>query len=308
MFKSLTPYQITLPAHVLLERLPKALDSKPFAKCLDKQPRSRGFVPPLGSGEITYSANGGTLFCLRTDEKSVPASAVKELVNDRRAKVEEDGGEFSKVDERVAKEEIAESFLPGIPPATSLAYGYIDKELSMLFLSCTGDAADEFTKFLGEALGGNVPLKLLGIKDDPCDKFTAWVRDTELLGDAFELGTQGALKHEGGEGGCGIMNIKHEDFESEEMLSLIEAGRQVCSIALIHEDMQFRLTSLLGFRNIRLADDVIADAADDDGRVARADEFAGFVTAMREVVRAVEPLLGGWPVQEVLDLQEEDAA
>lgn len=307
MFKSLTVYQITLPARTLLKRLPAALESKPFAPPLPKQPMSRGFIPALGHGEITYGANGGTLFCLRRDEKSVPASAVKQGVEDRRAKVELDGGEWSAVDARVAKEEITESFLPGIPPATSYTYAYIDVTLGMLFLGATGDAADEFTKYLGEALGGAAPLKLLGITDEPCDKYTAWVQDTDLLGEAFKLGDQGALKHAGTEGGCGLMNIKHEDFESPEMLSLIEAGRQVCSIALVHEQMQFRLTSELGFRNIKLSDDVRADAADDDGEVTRPEEFAAFVPAMRAVIGDLDPLLGGWPQQEILDL-EEDAA
>jgi recombination associated protein RdgC len=310
VFKSLTIYQITLPTRVLLERLPIALEKHKFQKCLKKQPRSRGYVPPLGHGEeITYGANGGTLFCLRTDEKTVPSSAVKELLQERRAKVEKEDKEFSKVDERVAKEAIIEGFLPGIPPATSLTYAYVDSVQGLFYLGASGDAADEFTKFLGDAMGGTAPLKLLGIKDDPCDKFTAWVQNTALLGDDFELGTQGALKHEGTEGGVGIMNIRHEDFGSPELLSLIEAGRKVCSISLVHEDMEFRLTSSLGIRNIRLGAEVLAEAADDDGKIERPEEFASFVPAMRAVMGALDPLFGGWPKQEILDLQDrEDAA
>jgi DNA recombination-dependent growth factor C len=113
------------------------------------------------------------------------------------------------------------------------------------------------------------------------------------------------MKHPGTEGGCGIINLKHEDFEAEEMISLIDAGRQVCSLSLVHEDMAFRLTSTLGIRNIKLSDDVMAESYDEDeGAVTRPNEFAAFVPAMRAVIQALDPLLGGWPHQEVLDLKE----
>ena len=83
MFKSLTIYQLTQATDAILKRLPAALESLPFAECTDHQVKSRGFVPPLGFGEITYSANGGTLFRLRTDVKELPAGAIKLMVQEQ---------------------------------------------------------------------------------------------------------------------------------------------------------------------------------------------------------------------------------
>lgn len=306
MFKSLTPYQTTQQVDAILKRLDTALASKPFKPCGDKQAKSAGFVKPLGeaSETITFGSNGGTLFCLRTDEKKVPASAVREKVEAIRKAKEAKEEEFSKVDERVAREEVIEGFLPGIPAATSLTYAYIDRDLSMLFVGASTDVADEFINALKGALEG-VPFQLLGIEAEPCDKFTAWVRDSDLLGDAFTLGTTGAIKHPGQEGGCGIINLKFEDMDSPEILSLIEAGREVCSVSLCHEDMDFRLTSALGIRGISLGDDLKAETYDEDaGRPTTPNEFAAFVPAMRGIVKELEPLLGGWPKQEVLDLED----
>lgn len=72
MFRGLTVYQLTQATDAVLKRLDTALASKPFTPCGDKVQRSTGFVKPLGddSEVISYSANGGTLFCLRTDEKA----------------------------------------------------------------------------------------------------------------------------------------------------------------------------------------------------------------------------------------------
>ncbi len=309
MLKSITIYQTTIATQSIASRLPEALARLPFKRCPKASAQSRGFVPPIPGGEeIIYSANGGILFCLRTDTKTVPTSAVNERVNERREKASKAARDFTATDESLAKEEIIAEFLPGIPPATKLAYAYLDTKLGMLFMGATGESADQFVEALGSALKGKAPLILLGIEGDPSEKFTAWVKDSDLLGHAFTLGTTGSLKHPGTEGGCGVINAKHEDFESSEMLSLIEAGRQVCSIALDHERMDFRLTSSLGLRNIVLSDAVKAEGFDEEsGETTLANEFAAFVVALRAVIGSLEPLLGGWPKQEVLDLGEEAA-
>ena len=307
MFRSATIYQLTIPAQALVGRLQAAMESPEaqFAPPLEYQPIARGFVPPLGADteDMLYTANGGLLMCLRTDEKAVPASYLKQQVVQRRAAAESEGSEFTKVDERLAREEITEQLLPGIPPATTLHYAYLDQQLAMLFVGATGDAAEGFTEQLGKALGGAAPLTLLGTEVDPCDKFTAWVKDPTLLGGDLFLGDQGELKHPGMEGGCGIINVKREELESSEITALIDAGRQVCSVALDHEQLHFRLTADLGLRNLRLTDYAKAEAADDDGQVATPDEFAAMVVAIREVMDALAVLLGGWPTQEVLDLE-----
>ena len=310
MFRGLTVYQLTQAIDAVLKRLDAALESKPFAPCSDKQAISRGFVKPLGedTATITWSTNGGTLFCLRTDEKKIPAAAVRERVEAIRKQKEADGAEFNKTDERIAKMEITEGFLPHMPAATSLTYAYIDRELGMLFVGASEAGADDFVAAMKGALAGT-PFQLLGIEDDPCDKFTAWVKDSTLLGDCFSLGTTGAIKHPGQEGGCGIINLKFEDMNCPEILSLIEAGREVCSVSLVHEDMDFRLTSSLGIRSISLGEDLKADTYDEEaGRPTTPNEFAAFVPAMRDVMRALEPLLGGWPKQEILDLEDSEAA
>lgn len=308
MFRSLTVYQLTLATPDVLKRLDDALYTRLFSPPLDRQARAAGFVMPLGpdSETITYQANGGVLFCLRVDEKEVPASYVKEKVAERKKARLDAGEEFNKTDERLAKEEITEDLLPGIPPKKTLTFAYIDTQLHMLFVGATGDNADEFTEELGKAFDAAAPVKLLGIEAEPCDKFTAWVKDPDLLGEKFSIGHQGDLKHPGTEGGCGIINAKKEDLDSEDFRSLIEAGREVCSLSLEHEALSLRLTSTLGIRNIVLGDEVAAEAYDEEAEaVTLPYQFAAFVPALREVIEDLEPLLGGWPHQELLDLHDQ---
>lgn len=310
MFRSLTIYQLTIPAADFLERLPDALQSRLFKPCGEKVQKSEGWVPALGgdSTDLIYTANGGTLMRLRTDYKEVPGSWIKEQVTDARRRNEAAGKEFTKTDEQLAREAAVDSALPDTRPSISHAFAYLDHELSMLFVARTGEAADEFTSALGISLAGAPPLSLLGHEydPDPCITFTKWVQDTSLLGEKFEVGRKGDIKHAGQEGGCGMINIKQEDLDSEEIVHLLEAGRQVCSVALEHEKFSFRLRADLGFRNIELSKQMKAEGFDEEsGGVSLANQFASFVYAMRYVINDLEPLLGGWPKQEMLDLRDQ---
>ena len=307
MFKSLTVYQLTQATSAVLDRLDNALLSAPFTPCREKEAKSHGFIKPLGedSEVITYEANGGVLLCLRTDKKLISSSQVKRQVEALRRETEAKNQPFSKTDERMAKEEFTDAQLPGANIDTREFFGYFDRELHMLFLGASDDDADEFIKALGKAFGATAPVKLIEIEKDPCDHYTDWAKDPDLLGDHFELGHQGALKHPNKEGGCGNINATNEDFDSEEFISLIDAGRQVSSISLEHDLFNFRLTSKLAVKNIKLSDRVESEGYDEDAEgVTRANKFAAFVQAMRYVMQDLEPLLGGFVAQKLLDLHD----
>ena len=305
MFKSLTIYQLTQATDAVLKRLPAALESLPFAECTDHQAKARGFVPPLGSGEITYGANGGTLFRLRTDVKELPAGAIKLMVQEQ---IADRAGDDSfdpdnKTDVRLLKDEITQKLLPGCVAAPSWTYAYIDRPLGMMFVGASELGADEFVEAFKAAFKA-LPLTLLGIEREPCDIFTEWLKAPDTLGDTFQLGHDCSLKH-AKEGGTAVINIKQDDLDSDEMGAMLEAGKQCCRISLEHKDMSFAITARLGLRAIHLSDEA---AADIDAEDITASEFAVFVDCLRGVLTDLEPLLGGWPKQEVLDLEDSEEA
>jgi len=292
MFKSLTVYQLTVPGVTLSLCLAGKLEGKPFVHCPPSFPMSRGWVPPIEGGEeMLYSVHGASLFCLRTDTKIVPASAVREALELKRVAAERAGETFTSTDERLYKEAITEGFLPGIPPTTKLTYAYIDNILGLLFLGANGAAADEFVTLMKATLNAPVPAVLLGISADPCTYYTRWAMEPALPPYNFKLGTRWSLQNLEEEGG--IINLQNEEVDSPEMRALIKDGRQVCSITLRNDDIEFRLTSQLGLRNIKVQDS--------DSKRSMADEFAYFVTCMRNAMGDLDPVLGGWVKQEMID-------
>lgn len=306
MFKSATIYQLTQATGAVLKRLTKSIPEHQFAECLPKQARSAGWVPPLGTGELLYETNGGVLFCLRTDLKEIPSSNIKHSVDATVKARLEDGQEVSPVDIRVLKEELIEQALPNTLAKISHRFAYIDKQLGMLIVDANEADADEFMLSLKKTLEGT-PFKLLGIADEPCDFFTEWMGDPKTLGDAFELGDDCSLKHPG-EGGTEIINVKHGDLKSAEMKAMLAAGKQCCRIALKHEDADFAITAKLGIRALTLSKDMQIEASginEGEQESTTPSEFATVVTVYRNILGELSTLLGGWPTQELLDLEDE---
>jgi recombination associated protein RdgC len=311
MFRSLTIYQLTQAIDAIHRKLEPGLAGRPFKACPEKQAASRGFVKPLGddSEVIVYESTGAVLFCLRTDEKVVPPAALRLLVDERvKALAQDSDGEPSKTDVRLIKEEVEESLLPSTIPTPRWTFAYLDRFLGLLFVGATDDAADAFMEELGKAIDGR-PFALLGLKDrDPSDIYTEWLSDPKRLCDAFELGNACSLKHPK-EGGTAVINISHEDLESEDLHALLDAGKQCCRIALQHEAMSFAITAKLGLRSMTLGQGFQEELAEQEDPTQRsASEFALYVRAVREVLKDLEPLLGGWPQQELLDLEDTEAA
>ncbi len=315
MFRSITVYQVTQSYSAVLERLLEALGKKAnhFRPCKDTEASSHGFVKPLGEDTkvMSYETNGATLFCLRTDEKVVPAAAVKMEVQKLVKAKEAKGEEVSKTDARLLKEEVIERLLPGAIPAPSWTYAIFDNTLGMLFVGGGDDDADAFIAALKGALGG-VPFKLLALNDvDPCAVFTKMLKDPKQhLPEVFELGDACSLKHPK-EGGTEVHNISHGDLEAEDLAALLKAGKECCRIGLKHEHVGFAITAKLGLRRLSLSDAskaAVAEHEDDSPGTNRSVEFAQWVLSIREVMRELETLFGGWPTQETLDYDEKDAA
>ena len=310
MFRGLTIYQLTQPVAAVMERLSEALadESRHFADCTPHSRKSTGFVSPLGLGSdvLSYETSAARLFCVRHDEKEIPAGAVKIALQAWRAGKEAEGEEVNKTDERIARDALVEQMLPGAIPAPSWTYAYLDKELSMLFVGAGEDGADQFIEWIKGPLQG-CPFKLLGLNDlEATDKFTEWLRSPEdSLPEDLSLGAACSLKHPQ-DGGTAINKISHEDLnDAEYMPALLDAGYKCCQVALEHPQVNFAITANLGLRRLGLTDEVKAELEEHDSGVPadnRAAEFAAWVAGIRVILAELEALLGGWPEQAMLDL------
>jgi len=109
IFRFLQPF--TLSANALHEQLTEAT----FQPCGKMDMGSMGWVPPLGreNDSLVHSTNNCIIFTARKEEKILPASVVREFVNDKVEEIETQ--QMRKVRKR-EKDEIREEVLLDLIP------------------------------------------------------------------------------------------------------------------------------------------------------------------------------------------------
>ena len=93
-FKNLRAYRMTRGLELSAELLEAALSKRPFRPCTPAQPLALGWTPALGeeSQTLAHAAEGRFLLCLHREEKILPASVVRDLLNERVEAIEDQQG------------------------------------------------------------------------------------------------------------------------------------------------------------------------------------------------------------------------
>ena len=89
-FKNLILYRLAEPFRPDPEALAQALADQVVRPCGGLDPFTYGWTPPMGkrSNELVHAANGYQWLCARRNERLLPASVVRDGVEERIAKLE----------------------------------------------------------------------------------------------------------------------------------------------------------------------------------------------------------------------------
>lgn len=233
---------------------------------------------------------GYLLVCLQTEDKLLPASVIRDAVDERVEEVE--AREARKV-RRKEKEAIKDAVLLELLPRAFVRrrrlYAYIDTRGGWLVVNGTpGRAVDDFTSALRKVLG-TLPIAPLRLVDAPAAVMTGWLAGTQALPAGFELGDACELRDAGEEGG--IVRCRGQDLAADEVRGHLEAGKQVTRVAVAWaQRLACELADDLCVRRLRFLDlvqeqldDVAAETAAEemDARFAlMTHEFAEFIPAL----------------------------
>jgi len=153
-----------------------------------------GWSPVLKNTEgapLIYFMDHVSLFCMRKEEKQIPASIVKEALDHRVASIEQDEGRKVYGKEKTAlKDDILSLLKPKAMAKATHVYGYVDIKRNILVVNGSPNQADAFVELLIETIGSLGAVKLMGEKN-PATVMNDWVLGTppegiELTGD-FKL-------------------------------------------------------------------------------------------------------------------------
>lgn len=291
-FKNLVLYRFTKPFTLSNEDLDQQLESKAFRPVGDLEPSFMGWEFPLGRDgqERVHTTNGYFMLCARKEDKILPASAVKEVVDSRALEIEEKEGRKVRGKERAnIKDEVLLEMMPKAFTRNSRTYAYIDPKGGWMVVDAgSPKKAEELTSLLRETIG-SLPIVPLNVEQAPSAVMTAWLKDGGEPAN-FNIEDECELRDPGEDGGT--VKARKQDLGSDEIRSHLDAGKMVTRLALTFDDrMTFVLDETLAVKRLKFLDLVQDEAADRNAETAAESFDADFAIMALELNRFFPDLI-----------------
>jgi recombination associated protein RdgC len=295
-FRNLQLYRLIEPFEYNPESLHRTLGGRVFKPCAGLDTHSLGWVPPAGreATELVHVADGRIMLCLRREDRILPATVVREHVEERAETIAAaESRPIGRKEKQRIKDEVLTDLLPRAFTRSTHQFAYIDADAGWVIVdSSTAKKAEELLSTLRETLG-SLRVKPLTVNNAPSLVMTRWLAKGLTAGFAF--GDECELKEPVDNGG--IMRGKRIDLSGAEVKSHLDAGMQVAKLAV---DWQERIGCILGddlgIRRLRFLDLVMQEAAETeaDDALARFDaDFALMGMELARFIPAVIEAFGG---------------
>ncbi|MCL2655942.1 MAG: recombination-associated protein RdgC [Betaproteobacteria bacterium] len=293
-FKNLQLYRLPSPWNIQLETLETALAKRPFVRCGSQDMASRGFVSPNGSDVLVFASNRQWLIALRTEQKLLPSSVVKEVAQDRAEEIEaQQGYKPGRKQMKEIKEAVTQELLPRAFTRRRTSFAWIDPLAGWLAVdAASASKADELLEALRDVLD-DLPLRLLDTERSPVSSMADWLAAGEAPPN-FTLDRDCELRAVSDEKAA-VRYVRHP-LEGEEIPAHLAAGKVPTRLALSFDDrLSFVLTEKLEIKRLAFLDIVQEEA---EKATATGDEQfeADFVLMTAELARFIPELvaaLGG---------------
>jgi recombination associated protein RdgC len=296
-FKNLRAYRMSRGLELSAEQLEEKLSSRAFKPCTPAQPLAVGWVPALGDGAQTlvHAADGRLMLCLRREEKILPISVVRDLLQERIEGIEaQQGRKVYRKEKLSLKDEIIQDCLPRAFSRHGELRLIIDTRARWVLVdSSSANRAEEALNLLRECIG-TFPVLLPQTTHAPAAAMSAWLTNSSLPED-LEPRDECELRDIGES--AAVIRCRGVDLYSDEVRQHLQGTMHVVRIALgWKEQMQFVLGDDLCLRRIRFADALVKenDELMDEDRLARLDaDFVLMAPALTALQERLIALFGG---------------
>ena len=290
-FRNLTPFRLVEPLPLNAEALTARLESHAFQPCLSHQPSSAGWTAPLGrkARDLIHAVAGRWLFCLRTEEKLLPAMVINQELAERVAVIEDEQRRpVRRREKQELREQLVHELLPRALTRSRRSYAYLDTASGWLVVdSASPRMVEELTGTLRKTLD-SLPIAPPRIKQSPAAVMTAWLVAGQAPAD-FAFGDVCELQ-EGGETG-GVVRCRGQDLTGDEIRAHLDAGKQAVQLGLIWNGrVAFVLDEALLVRRLHFLD-VVQESLRDGADSAEALFDAEFALMTGELALLLPRLL-----------------
>ncbi|NMT63559.1 recombination-associated protein RdgC [Marinobacter orientalis] len=292
-FRNARVFRFTKPFEITAEALEEQLQADAFKPCGPQETSRQGWVSPMGkhSDLLVHSAGGYHLIALRKEEKLLPSSVVKELVDEKAEMIEtEQHRKVRRKEKDELKDEVMLEMLPRAFSKNRRCYAYLAPADGVLVVDAgSAKQAEDLASALRKSLG-SLPVRPPAVEQAPAFTFTGWLNESIDLPASIELGTECELKDSSEDGG--VVRCKGLELQGDEIRSHLDAGMQVTKLSVTWDDnLSFVLDEELGIRRLKFGD-TLQEKLDDVGADDAAARFdAAFSLMTLELARLIPGLL-----------------
>ncbi|MEK7991570.1 MAG: recombination-associated protein RdgC [Thiotrichaceae bacterium] len=283
-FKNIQLFTLQKSLEHNAESLHQALSQKQFRPCGDYELKTMGWIASLRDSELlTFEANNCIFLRLRIQEKILPASVIRDFVNDKVAEIE--AAELRNVrrkERNEIKEQVTQTLLPRALPKNTDVVLYLDMTNQWLVVdSSSRNKAEDISSFLRATLG-SLPAVSPQFQVSPSLTMTQWLKNNEtptsfVLGDACKL-----VASEGESVTC-----KQMDLLSSEIQENLNTGKMVEYLALSWDNrLDLILDENFGIKRLKFMDIEQEDEQGDEQTdlTMMTLEFSRLVKALFEIL------------------------
>lgn len=297
-FKNINAFTVTgfdLSAEGLQELLEKHL----FRPCNPNEESQVGWVSPFGDKNevIVHAASGAFVFCMKTEDKSVPAAVIKEKLNEMIDEIKRKDPSIKKVKKDVKQrlvEQIKEELLPHAFPKVNRLMAYLDTKTGMLIVNTSSQAkAELLISLLTASLDQDVVFKNLMVNDNLSLKMSEWLLE-DTTPEELEVGQRCQIKSQ--EDGGTIRYSKH-CLDDSKLRQYLESAKVISELEFTIEDKHtFILNEEFIIKGIKFLDLLKTESKESgaDSDLAQFDaDFAIMVGSFRELISYLVDSFGG---------------
>ncbi len=292
-FRNIHFYRFEEPFRLTGEQLHEALAKHPARDCGQMELFCEGWARPLGrDGQmLVHETNGCLMFCLRREDKLLPASLVRERVDEQAFAIEQQQGRPVGRKERMdIKDQVLQELLPRALVRSSHTYAYIDAKGGWLIVNAaSAKKSEELIALLRKTLGRlNVVLPQTDLSPEAA--MTQWMLAESSIPAGFAIEDECEFRSQAET--TSVIRCKHVDVDTKEIRAHVEAGKRVHRMAMSWQDrLSFVLHDDLSVRRMRFADEVTEQSGDIEDAVARFD--ADFAIMSAELAEFIPALIAG---------------
>lgn len=293
-FRNLIVFRLPAPWAQTADALEAQLARRVLSPCGASDREALGWLEARKGRGLVHAVGGQWLLHLGQEQKLLPASVVKQFVQDRAAVHEEQQGfPPGRRQLRELKERVTEELLPRAFVRRRSQWAWIDPQGGWLVVDAASDGrAEAMVEILRDTLG-ELPLRRLDTERSPGSAMTEWLLGGE--GPAgFTIDRELELRAPDEEKAT-VRYVRHA-LEGDEIGTHISAGKRATRLALTWRDrISFVLTEHGHIKRLSFLD-VVREQLDAGHGDAEAEFDAGFALMtgeLRELLPAIVEALGG---------------